>query len=84
MANRAVTQWKLKDVVNPKKELKKKKMKRLTFILSANILNYYNPTKQGGKVWIEREGGDFGIKTWFYASVRAFQVLMAYFYSASN
>ena len=29
---------------------KKKKMKRLTFILSANILNYYNPTKQGGKV----------------------------------
>ena len=34
-----------------KKELKKKKtMNRLTFILSANILNYYNPTKQGGKV----------------------------------
>lgn len=29
---------------------KKKKMKRLTFILSANILNYNNPTKQGGKV----------------------------------
>ena len=30
-------------------------MKRLTFILSANILNYYNPTKQGGKVLSEKE-----------------------------
>ena len=32
------------------KTKKKKTIKRLTFILSANILNYYNPTKQGGKV----------------------------------
>ena len=32
------------------KKKKKKTIKRLTFILSANILNYYNPTKQGGKV----------------------------------
>ena len=38
------------DLVNPKKELKKKTMKMLTFVLSANILNYYNPTKRGGKV----------------------------------
>lgn len=75
---------KIKGRSQSKKRVEKKKMKRLTFILSANILNYYNPTKQGGKVWIEREGGDFGIKTWFYASVRAFQVLMAYFYSASS
>ena len=75
---------KIKGRSQSKKRVEKKKMKRLTFILSANILNYYNPTKQGGKVWIEREGGDFGIKKWFYASVRAFQVLMAYFYSASN
>ena len=33
-----------------KKKKKRKTIKRLTFILSANILNYYNPTKQGGKV----------------------------------
>lgn len=44
---------KIKGLSQSKKRVEKKKaktIKRLTFILSANILNYYNPTKQGGKV----------------------------------
>ena len=46
---------KIKGRSQSKKRVEKKKMKRLTFILSANILNYYNPTKQGGKVLSEKE-----------------------------
>lgn len=67
--------------------MKKKNYEKVNLYFVRGMHNYYNPSKRREKVWkklARDQGDDIRIKKWFYSSVRAFQVLMAFFYSTSS